>query len=189
MDILTEASGGNPRDFINLLRNVIDVKRQERAKAIISGYDVRNAITEYYKSVRDETATTYQNFGVLDTFLKEITRLCQDNNDIGFYVPKAELKKFPSVSSLLGQLADSRFIHLLAPSYTPPNAAEDSPAIVYLLSMGIYLDYMADKTASVIKRQTDNKTKTFPKLLPSSLASKLIEMAPEFELLGTTVIE
>lgn len=189
MDILTEASGGNPRDFINLLRNIVDIKRQERAKAKISDYDVRSAITEYYKSVRDETSTTYQNFAVLDVFLKEITRLCQDNDDIGFYVPKKELKKFPSVSTLLGQLADSRFIHLLAPSYTPPNAAEDSPAMVYLLSMGIYLDYVGDKTVSVIKRQTISKAKAFPKLLPSNLAGKLSEMAPELELLGKTTSE
>lgn len=188
MDVMTEASGGNPRDFINLLRNIVDIKRQEGAKAIISDCDVRSAITEYYKSVRDETATTYQNFAVLDVFLKDITHLCQDSDDIGFYIPKKELKKFPSVATLLGQLADSRFIHLLSPSYNPPNATEDNPAMVYLLSMGIYLDYVVDKTISVIKRQT-SQSKAFPKLLPSNLASKLAKMAPELELLGKTTSE
>lgn len=189
MDLFTEASGGNPRDFINLLRNIVDVKRKEKAKPIISAYDVRNAITEYYKSVRNETATTYQNFDVLDVFLKEITNLCQAKDDIGFYVSKKELKKFPSVFSLLGQLADSRFIHLLAPSYTPPTAAEDSPAIVYLLSMGIYLEYIADRTANVIKRQTTDRARSFPKLIPSNLANKLTQMAPELELIGKSVAD
>jgi len=187
MNFLTEASGGNPRDFINLLRKIVNIKRQERANLIISSYDVRNAITEYYKEIRDETATTYLNFRVLDVFLKELVKLCQNKDDIGFYVSKKELKRYPGVSSLLGQLADSRFIHLITLSYTPPTAPEDSPAVVYLLSMGIYLGYISDMTVNIIKRQKVENAKSFPKLLLNNMTLKVTQMVPELELIGKAI--
>jgi hypothetical protein len=181
MDILTEAAGGNPRDFINLLRNILSAKLLARTRPLITHFDIRSAILDYYKAVKNETATTYRNFAAQDFLLREITSLCQEKNDIGFYVSKEDMKAYPAVSSLIGQLTDSRFIHLLTQTYVPP-ISQDNPAQVFILSMGIYSEYSPDKLLNLISRQSDKKP--YPKFSPVQLSNQITQMAPELVLIG-----
>lgn len=185
LDILTEASGGNPRDFINLLHDIIAAKRMSRAKTPITHSDILVSIVNYYdKEIKRDMERTYLNFHVISSFLKQVITVCQENTDIGFYVANKDLKNYPAISSLIGQLADSRFIHLLTSAYDPP-ARADRPASVYVMSMGIYGKYLADKSISLQSRQLAKKF--YPRLSVAKLSNQFAKQVPELVLIGKTL--
>jgi len=185
LDILTEASGGNPRDFINLLHDIIAAKRMSRVDTPITHSDILIAVVNYYdKEIKRDMERTYLNFHILNSFLKQIISTCQENADIGFYVANKDLKNYPAVSSLIGQLADSRFIHLLTLAYDPP-APDDRPSSVYIVSMGIYGEYLADKATNLQSRQLAKKS--YPRLSVSELSNQFAEQVPELVLIGKTL--
>jgi|YNPNPStandDraft_1061719.scaffolds.fasta_scaffold36572_1 hypothetical protein len=182
LDILTEASGGNPRDFINLLHDIIATKRMSRAKTPITHSDILISVVNYYdREIKKDMERTYLNFHILNSFLKQVIAVCQENADIGFYVSNKDLKNYPAISSLIGQLADSRFIHLLTLAYDPPSP-DDKPASAYVMSMGIYGEYLADKAMSLQGRQLVKKP--YPKLSVSELSNQFAEQVPELVLIG-----
>lgn len=113
--------------------------------------------------------------------MKQVIAVCQENADIGFYVSNKDLKNYPAISSLIGQLADSRFIHLLTLAYDPPSP-DDKPASAYVMSMGIYGEYLADKAMSLQGRQLVKKP--YPKLSVSELSNQFAEQVPELVLIG-----
>lgn len=185
LDILTEASGGNPRDFINLLHDIIASKRMSRAKTPITHSDILVSVVNYYdREIKRDMERTYLNFHVLNSFLKQVIAICQENADIGFYVANKDLKNYPAVSSLIGQLADSRFIHLLTIAYDPPTH-KDKPASAYIVSMGIYGEYLADKSMNLQSRQL--VTKPYPRLPVAELSNQFADQVPELTLIGKTL--
>ena len=184
LNLLTEASGGNPRDFINLLYALITSKQMARVRAPINYQDIVVAVVHYYdKEIRSDLEKTHAHFNLLNSFLKKVIAICQSNNDIGFYVANRDLKNFPVVYSLIGQLADSRFLHLVSPAYDPPESP-DKPASVYVVSMGLYSEYLLDKSMNLRSRNLINKP--YPKLPAAELSDQFANQAPEFVLIGKT---
>lgn len=182
MNILTEASGGNPRDFINLLRNIISAKRLTRDRNLITYNNIRSATISYHKTIWDEVEGSYVNSDTLRVLLRKATHTCRENDDIGFYVSKRESINYPAINLLIGQLVDSRFIHLLMRAYVPSDQ-EDAAAIVYILSMGIYGEFLSDR--SLVDRQTDSKD--YPKLSLEDVSQDLPELPQALEFLGKVV--
>ncbi len=182
MDILTEASGGNPRDFINLLKNIIFTKRLMRDRNLITYNNIRVAATSYHKQIWDEVKGSYVYSDTLNALLRKATYLCKEKGDIGFYVSKREAINYASISFLIGQLMDSRFIHLLMQAYSPP-APENGTATVYILSMGIYSEFLSD--ISLVKRQTD--LKDYPKLSLEDVSKDFPELPKALEFLGKAI--
>ena len=181
MDTLTEASGGNPRDFINLLIRIIRNKQPPGPSAIITPSDVRQGIVSYYHKIREEAAEAFSNFAILDMLLKEVTALCKEQDNIGFYMSREDMKVYQAVTVLVGQLADSRFIHLLTSTYPAPIPA-DNPATAYLLSMGIYSEFLPDQRINLVNRGVS--ARPFAKFAASTVADRVALLAPELALIA-----
>lgn len=182
MDLLTEAAGGNPRDFINLLRIIISNKQLSKVITPISYSDIRSAVVYYFNDeIRTEMEKTYEKFSTMNSFLNEIVRICKDSDDIGFYLSHQDAKAFQVVSSLIGRLADSRFVHLLTQNYNPP-VLNDGPAYVYILSMGLYCNYIQDIEFNLSNRQV--KEKAYPRLPAAEMSDQFDKLLPELSLIG-----
>lgn len=182
MNILTEASGGNPRDFINLLKTIISTKQLTRDRDLITYNNIRAAIISYHKTIRNEVEASYANSDTLNALLRKATHVCREKDDIGFYVSKKEAINYAAINLLIGQLMDSRFIHLLMQAYVPP-VREDGTATVYVLSMGIYSEFLSD--ISLVERQTDSKD--YPKLSLEDVLRDFPELPKALEFLGKVV--
>ena len=177
LNILTEASGGNPRDFINLLKEIIRNKRS--SKTPINYSDIRDASILYAKNRRSETEKSYVEFDLLNSLLRVIIELCQKENDIAFYISKKELRDYSKLYALIGQLVDIRFIHLLTQTYAPP-IIEDGTGLVYVLSMGIYSEYRSD--ISLVDRKISRRD--YPKLELAPLSTQFSDLGQELEFIG-----
>jgi len=179
LTILTEASGGNPRDLINILRIAIRSKQLSGTSTPITYQDIREAVGSYHKILVQDAERSFANFEILNAILREVIELCRKNRDIGFYVTKKDARDFPAIHSLLGQLVDSRFLHVLTRAYTI-SAQEGGVATAYVLPMAIYTEFLPD--GSLIERRTSSKK--YPRMVLAEVSEHLPELSPELVLIG-----
>lgn len=180
VDLLVEASGGNARDFINLLHAILVAKQRTKSTSPITYFDIRSAVMGYYsKEIREDIETTYINFELLNTLLQPIEDLCREHQDIGFCVANKDIELYPIISSVIGQLVDCKFIHLLTRSYS---LADSKFASVYVLTMGIYAKYISDKRVNLLSRNADKKP--YPQLAVNDLSQKFSNLAPDLALIS-----
>lgn len=181
MEALTEASGGNPRDFINLLRMIFDSKRRLRETSPISYADIRPTSVAYLNGeIRRELERADPKYEILDLFTREIVDICRSKDDIGFYIANEDIRNYPVVATLIGGLVDSRFIHLLTRSYSPLSDPRQF-STAYSLAMGVYGEYVHEETVNLLSRK--NKNQEFPKLPIAEISENYADLVPEISLL------
>ena len=175
---LTEASGGNPRDFINILRVAVYAKKLSGTRTPITYQDICSAAISYHKTLVRDTERSYANFEILDTLLGEVIVVCQNNSDIGFYVTRKDTRDYPAIHSLIGQLVDCRFLHILTHTYNAP--MQEGIATVYILPMAIYTEFLPN--TSLADRRMSQKSYTG--LALNEISKKFPELSLELELMG-----
>lgn len=175
---LTEASGGNPRDFINILRVAVYAKQLSGTRTPISYQDICSAAISYHKTLVRDTERSYANFEVLNTLLGETIGACHKNKDMGFYVTRKDNRDYPAIYSLLGQLVDCRFLHILTHTYNSPK--QEGIATVYILPMATYTEFLPN--TSLADRQMSQKS--YARLELAEISKKFPELSLELELMG-----
>lgn len=166
MNILTEASGGNPRSFINLLKELLIYYKPQLSP--LGYHEIRRVCVNYLKRARQEAVESYSNYELLHQLLTVIVDLCQRHHDIAFCLSKYEIHAYPKLGGLISQLVDLRLIHLLTTSYPPPVGDR----LIYVLSVGVYdelgdpYDYWKNER---LTNRIFNSTKDYPQLECSEL--------------------
>jgi len=130
--ILTEASGGNPRNLINILAVAIEEKEKGSADTAISDDEIREAARGQATINKQQVEQSHELSNLLASLLLSIIDLCRDSEDIRFHVPKADLDAEPAILALLGELMDANLIHRYD-AMAPEGKA-------FVLDMGLHSD-------------------------------------------------
>jgi Cdc6-like AAA superfamily ATPase len=132
------ASGGTPRDFMNILAKALEIGRS-RGKAKIDVLLVNEASNLYLRETKHEDLVSdgKHESGELENMLMDIRRFCVDEKKRNlFLIDKDAIEKNQSQFELLRQLLDYRFIHLVHGNTSVVGRKGRFEA--YLLDVGLY---------------------------------------------------
>jgi Cdc6-like AAA superfamily ATPase len=132
------ASGGSPRDFMNILARALELGRS-RAKDKLDVFLVNEAANLYLRETKhdDLISDKSDQTGEIEQMLLDIRRFCTNDRKRNlFLVSKDDLEAKHHQVEMLRQLLDYRFIHLV---HTNTSAAgKDGRYAAYMLDVGLY---------------------------------------------------
>jgi hypothetical protein len=132
------ASGGVPRDFMNILARALDMGRA-RGKDKLDQFIVNEAANLYLRETKhdDLISDRADETAALEQMLVDIRNFCvNDRKRNLFLVDKDELEKSPKSQEMLRQLLDYRFVHLVHSNTSA--AGKTGRYEAYMLDVGLY---------------------------------------------------
>lgn len=132
------ASGGTPRDFMNILAKTLEIGRS-RSREKIDVNLVNEAANLYLRETKHEDLISdgSRATGELENLLMDIRTFCVDDKKRNlFLIDKDFLESRPDQSELLRQLVDFRFIHLVHSNTSA--AGRHGRFEAYMLDVGLY---------------------------------------------------
>ncbi len=135
---LVLASGGVPRDFMNILARALDIGRS-RQKKKLDVFLINEAANLYLRETKhdDLISDSAQESGELEQMLLDIRNFCVDNRKRNlFLADKDELEAKQHQLEMLCQLLDYRFIHLVHSNTSA--AGKKGRYVAYMLDVGLY---------------------------------------------------
>ncbi|WP_152981062.1 hypothetical protein [Stenotrophomonas koreensis] len=139
---LTLASGGVPRDFLNILADSIDLACRSGGSAWLTPKLIYKAAAQ--KTLPNKRSNLSEDAGVdakrLEAAFADILKFClQDKRQTAFLVSKEDAIKFSGENEIIQQLADFKLLHLIAPD---TSAASGRPGrfSAYTLDAAIFME-------------------------------------------------
>ncbi|HEL4101789.1 TPA: hypothetical protein UM352_001120 [Stenotrophomonas maltophilia] len=139
---LTLASGGVPRDFLNILADSIDLARGKGKPAWLTPKLIYKAAEQ--KTLPNKRSNLSEDAGVdakrLEAAFADILRFClQEKKQTAFLVSKEDAIKFSDENETIQQLADFKLLHLITPD---TSAASGRPGrfSAYTLDAAIFME-------------------------------------------------
>lgn len=132
------ASGGVPRDFLNILSRAIDIARSTQ-KEKLDVPTINEAANLYLHETKREDLRfdALEVSDKLEIFLGEIIDFCLKEHKTNlFLVSKDEMRKFSHIAELFKQLMDFRFIHRVHENVSAQRQGSRYEA--YMLDVGLY---------------------------------------------------
>lgn len=139
---LTLASGGVPRDFLNIFVDAIDASLQ-------AGKSGRLTPTYIYKasaalSYKNKVANIKEDAGydsmALEKLFADLLVFClKEKKKTAFLISREEAQKFPAENELLQQLMDFKLIHLIE-SNTSAASGRSGRFAAYTLDFSLFMD-------------------------------------------------
>jgi hypothetical protein len=135
---LVLASGGTPRDFMNILAKALDIGRS-RGKDKLDVLLVNEAANLYLRDTKQEDLTSdgKRESGELENMLMDIREFCVTEKKRNlFLIDKDDLENNAAQHELLRQLIDYRFVHLVHGNTSASSQRGRFEA--YMLDVGLY---------------------------------------------------
>ncbi len=136
---LVLASGGVPRDFINVLVKAIEVGRRRPDCTKLEQRLIHEASYLYYKETKQEDLKKDSDLEAseLERLLRDLRDFCVElRRKNVFLVPVKELESAPDVEENLRQLCDFRFLHEIHENVSRAGTTDRFRA--FLLDVGLY---------------------------------------------------
>lgn len=132
------ASGGVPRDFMNLLSRAIELGRA-KGKDRLDVFLVNEAANLYLRETKHEDLISEkaEETGEIEQMLLDIRNFCTNERKRNlFLISKDDLESKPHQMEMLRQLLDYRFVHLVHSNTSVAGKAGRFEA--YMLDVGLY---------------------------------------------------
>src|SRR5690606_5382568 len=136
---LVLASGGVPRDFLNILVRAIEVG-ENKGKLRFDKSLINEAASLYFRDTKkaDLSRDSQENTASLDKLLRHIAEFCIKNKKKNlFLVPVDRLESQPKLDELIRQLCDFRFVHEIHEN-TSSTFRPRERFKAFMLDVGIY---------------------------------------------------
>ncbi|WP_154675654.1 P-loop NTPase family protein [Parafrankia elaeagni] len=185
---LTLASGGVPRDYLNLFASSIVVARQSRPQARgVGREDVAKAAGDSARSKKRDLELDVSSAmsGALSVALETISAAVKGAGYMYFRINMAQ--KLHSNYEILGRLVDLRFIHLISASLSDQHKA-GTKYEAYILDLSEYTDVRLKRQLDVLDldngqwlRRLTGRAGTVERLTGTQLRDRL-RQSPLFDL-------
>ncbi|WP_395684451.1 hypothetical protein [Dokdonella sp.] len=139
---ITLASGGVPRDFLNILVGAIDMSvRDGRADRLTPTYIYKAAAMHSYKSklanIQEEAG--YDAQALEQVFVDLITFCLKEKRKTAFLVGHEDSRSHPEQQELLLQLLDFKLIHVISQN-TSAASGRQGRFVAYTLDFSIFME-------------------------------------------------